>query len=168
MVDISEIWNNLGYLAAPILAILLFLFARRMPRKWLRISARSGAIVLFLISGLALLADGLDLFSRTVRRPAIVSPDGKHVAVANWTGVVFDENYAAYAHISVRRRFSPLATEVYTGEVVTRRYSDISNDPQLYWLDGHRLLISTSKNSEIKDCSKGPKRVDGIEILCRE
>ncbi len=83
--DISEIWDNLGYLAAPLAALLIFLLARRIPRKWLRIFVRTTAIVLLLISGLTLVVALLD-FARSVRIAAIVSPDGKHVAVARWTG----------------------------------------------------------------------------------
>jgi hypothetical protein len=166
--DISEVWNNLGYLAAPLLAILLFCLARRIPRKWLRVSTCAGAIVLFLISGIALLAAGYELMYGTVRHPMIVSPDGKHVAVAYWGGVLFDENYVAEVHVSVRSRFSPIATEVFKGQVITRLLSDLPNDPEVRWLDGHRLLISRRIKGKNKDCSPGPSRVAGIEVLCQE
>jgi hypothetical protein len=166
--DISEIWNNLGYIAAPLAALLLFRLARRMPRKWLRISARTGAMALFLIAGLALLIDGYWLLGRTVRRPAIVSPDGRHIAVARWTGVLFDENYVAEAHVSIRSRFSPIAKEVFTDQVIARLLSDLPNDPEVRWLDWHRLLISSKKDGEIADCSPKPNLLDGIEVFCQK
>jgi hypothetical protein len=166
--DISEIWNHLVYFAAPFIAILLFLFTRRIHRKWLRLTLCSGAILLFLISSLILLIDGFWLMKMTVRRPSVVSPDGKHVAVALWTGVIWDENCAANAHIFIRRRFSPIASEVYTHEVVQRECTDITKVPAFRWLDDHRLLVSRSDNGQIKDCSPGSIIADGIEILCQE
>lgn len=165
--DISEIWDNLGYLAAPLAALLIFLLARRIPRKWLRIFVRTTAIVLLLISGLTLVVALLD-FARSVRIAAIVSPDGKHVAVARWTGGLFDENYSAEAHVSVRSRFSPIATEVFSNGVVARSLPDLLNDPEVHWLDRNRLLISNGTGGQIKSCSPGTNRVEGIEVLCKE
>ena len=166
--DISEIWNNLGYLAAPIIAFVLFRLARRIPRKRLRISASTMTIRFFLIAGLALVGEGISLFYWTIRRPVIVSPDRKHVAVVCWTGVLFDETYTAAAHISVRSRFSPIATEVFSEGVGARTLPDLLNDPAVRWLDDHRLLISSRNDGQVKDCFPGPSRIDGIEVLCQK
>jgi hypothetical protein len=166
--DISEIWDNLGYLVAPIVAFLLFRLARRIPRNWLRISARAVAIVFFLIAGVALICEGYWLFCLTERRPAIFSPDGRHVAVTRWTVVLFDVNYLAEAHISIRSRFNPFAKEVFADQVVTRLLSDLLKDPDVRWLDDHRLLISSRSDGQVKDCSPGPSRIDGIEVLCQK
>jgi len=166
--DISEIWNNLGYFTAPLITIPLFFLSRRIHRKWLRLALCSGAVLLLLISGIFLLIDGFWLMKMTVRRPSVVSPDGRHIAVALWTGVIWDENCAANAHIFVRDRYSPIASEVYTHEVVQRQCSDITKVPAFRWLDDHHLLVSKSDNGQIKDCSPGSIIVDGIEILCQE
>ena len=104
----------------------------------------------------------------TARRPSVVSPDGRHIAVALWTGVIWDENCTANAHIFVRYRHSPIANEVYTHEVVQRLCSDITKVPGFRWLDDHRLLVSMDNNGQIKECYPGSKLVDGIEILCQE
>jgi hypothetical protein len=165
--DISEIWNNLGYLAAPLIVFVFFRFAKRVPRKWLRISARIGCVLLFIICGLGLIGDAFDL-AMTVRRPVIVSPDGKHVAVACWKWVIFDVNYVAEAHVSVRSRFNPIATEVFADGVVARSLPELHNEPEVRWLDDHRLLISSRNDGLIKDCSPGPSRIVGIEVLCRK
>jgi hypothetical protein len=166
--DISEIWDNLGYLAAPLVAFFLFHFARRIPREWLRIPVRFVCVLLIMIAVLALAAEGCWVLCWTTRRPAIVSPDGRHVALACWTGVIFDVNYVAAAHVSVRSRFSPIATEVFADQVVARSLPDLLNDPEVRWLDDHRLLVSTGKSGQIKGCSPGPSGVAGIQILCQE
>src|ERR1035441_1377404 len=133
--DISEIWNHLGYLAPPIVALILFVLSRRIPHKWVRIPARVGSIMLFLIAGFVLFIDGCELITATARRPGIISPDGKHVALTYWVlvgAVGFD-----HVHISVRSRYNPAATEVFTGLA-----NNTPNDPEVRWLDDHRLLIS--------------------------
>jgi hypothetical protein len=166
--DISEIWDNLGFIITPILASLIYIFARRIPRRSLRIFASACAAIIFLISGIALLAVGYYRLVLTVRCPAVVSPDGKHVAVTYWDGVIWDEEYVARAHVSIRSRYSPIAEEVFADQVVKHLLSDISKDPEVQWLDRHQLLISSKRDGQIRDCSPRRSRIDGIEVLCRQ
>jgi hypothetical protein len=158
--DISEIWNNLVFLAAPAVALVLIILAHRIPRKLVRIPAYAGSILLFLIAGFVLFLDGCELTTSTARRPGLISPDGKHVVVVRWflPGAMGGN----YAHVSIRSRFSPVATEVESGE------GDPPNTPDVRWLDNRRILISYWEKGQIKACSPGPNRVEGIEVLCQE
>lgn len=165
--DISEILDNLGYLAAPLVVFFLFRLVKRIPQKWLRISAHIISVLVFIICGVALILDLLFLVT-TERRPAIVSPDGKHFAVIYWTNVIFDHNYVAVAHISIRSRCNPIATEVFADGVVARSLPDLLNDPEVRWLDGRHLLISSRSNGKVGNCPPGSNRFKGIEVLCRE
>jgi hypothetical protein len=113
-----------------------------------------------LIAGFALFLDGCELATSTARRPGIISPDGKHVAVVRWflPGAMGSN----YIHVSIRSRFSPIATEVESDG------GDPSDDPDVRWLDNHRLLISYWVKGKIEACSPGPDKVKGIEVLCQK
>jgi hypothetical protein len=106
MIDISEVWNNLGFLLALVVALFLLFMALRVPKKWIRIPAIGFGALFVVIAGLALLLDGYFLLASTARRPGLVSPDGKHVAVVRWdlVGAVGLD----HVHVSIRSRFAQL------------------------------------------------------------
>jgi hypothetical protein len=96
----------------------------------------------------------------TVRRSGIISPNGRYVAVTRWflPGAVGSN----YVHVSVRSRFSPIATEVDSGP------ADPPDEPQVRWLDDHHLLITYWDKGQIEKCSAGPNKVENIEVLCKQ
>jgi len=167
LIDISEIWSNLVYLVAPFTTLYLLFAASRIQRRWLRLVAVGLSFGSTILVAVASVFMGYLFFGATVRSPATISPDGKHVAIAYWTHVIFDENYVALAHISVRSRYSLVAKEVFTCQVISSSESGLRNDPEVRWLDSRRLLISNKKSS-LARCPSESLKVDGIEVLCQE
>lgn len=101
-----------------------------------------------------------ELLHANSRIPSIPSPDGKHIVVVRWfmPGALGDD----YVHISLRKKWSPIATEVESGG------GEPPNDPTVRWIDSQRLVISYWSKGEIKPCSSSIREVDGVEILCQE
>jgi hypothetical protein len=157
--DISEIWDNLPYVVAPAIALTLGLMAFRMKRRWVRFSAFAVSLVLFLLAGLTLALQAYVLINSTARRPNVISPDGKHVAVTRWllSGAIGCD----HAYVSIRSRFSPIAKGV-DFECAPPA------EPRVQWLDDHHLLITYWEMGEVAACSPGPDRIKGIQVLCRE
>ena len=158
--DVSEIWDNLVYLVIPVVALLLFLWSRRIRRRWLRILARTFSFLVFLLGGVALLLDGYSLASCTGRKPGVMSQNGRHVAVIYW--VLTGATGSDHVHVSVRSRFSPVSTEVFNGSA---QYPD---QPKVRWLDDHRLLISYWERGAIMACSPTSSVSKDIQVLCQE
>jgi hypothetical protein len=161
MPDISEIWSHLGFVLAPAAGIFLVILCGRLKKKWMRYTGLTLAVSLSLIAILALLADCYFTLESTARIPNIVSPDGKHVAIVNWTlmgAVGFD-----HVHISIRPSYWPFAKEVESGFA-----EQPPRNPAVRWLDNQHLLIVYYDKGKIEPCNLSSEAIDGIEVLCQQ
>jgi hypothetical protein len=163
--DISEVLPIVGevivYIVAFTVSISGFYFALRVRKRWLRYSTIPLSAFLFAATSLSLWFDLYFIAGTTMHRPAIYSPDGKHVAVVNWimSGAIgFD-----HVHVSVRSRYSPFAEEVFTGIAQAP-----PGDPEVTWTDSHHLLVSYWAKGPIRRCAPPPAQPRDIEVLCQE
>jgi hypothetical protein len=159
--DISEIWNSLGYLVAPVVILGIAYLELRIANRLVRFAAVAVSLTLFALAVLTLVSQGFLLFDGTSRRPNANSPDGKHVAVTTWLLSHGDE--CDHAYVAVRSHFSPVGTGVFYGCA-----SHPPIDPDVRWLDNSSLLISYSAKSQIKPCPNVPKYTGGIHVLCQQ
>lgn len=138
-IDISELWiPAVAWLIACGMAG-AFLLGRRIRRRWLRIPVRATASAGMLTSLIALVLLMFTLYSCTGRVPAVYSPDGKHVAVVTYglQGALGLD----IADVSVRGRWSPHASSVYTGPGDWGVPFGRKNDPEVSWIDNNHLMI---------------------------
>jgi hypothetical protein len=163
--DLSEQWRLLyeigGYVLFFAICGLAFYLVYRVRRQWLRIALAAAGMLLIGIGGFALWFDLVFVSGARMRGPAVPSPDGKYVAVVYWItvgAVGFD-----HVHVAVRSRHSPFTTEVFTGFA-----QNPPEDPTVSWQDDRRLLISYSEKGAMKPCHTDSKKMNDIEVLCRE
>jgi hypothetical protein len=159
LVDISEIWDNLEFIAAFVIAVVLIILSLRIRRLWLRYSALAlASLVLVIVSGITFII-GCDMVVSNARIPAIASPDRKHIAIVRWwlPGALGSD----MVHVSIRHAYSPIAVEVEKGDASPP-------DPKVEWLDDHRLLITYWDKGQIRPCSDKGSRVEGIEVFCKD
>lgn len=151
--DISEVWRNSGFLIAPLLALFLLRRSRRISTLLMRRVATASASLFLALSALALMLDGCELESCTARRPGIVSPDGKHVAIVTW--------FLDGARVDLRSRYLPWGTRVYRGRGEIPINAADPGDPVVTWTDAHHLWISSG--SRALECRS---TMDDIAIQC--
>ena len=159
MPDISEIWDNAAFIAAFAAGVVLVVLSLRIRRRWLRnLSLAICSLFTLLTTGLLFLI-GCDMVQSNARIPGLVSPDHKHIAVVRWwlPGALGDD----MVHNSIRRSFSPIATEVSVGAAT-------APDPKVEWLDDHRLLVTYFDKGKIEPCEPRRPQVDGIQVFCKD
>jgi hypothetical protein len=163
--DVSESWRlaclSLEYALAFGLSGAGFYFALRLGRRWRKFLLFACSSLLLIGSGLALWFDITFVEGSRMRGPAVLSPDGSHVAVVYWVmsgAVGFDHVY-----VSIRSKHSPLTTEVFRGIAQVP-----PDDPKVIWKDAHHLLISYWEKAEITKCEPQTHQVPGVEVLCQE
>jgi hypothetical protein len=157
--DISEVLgttvNALFYFAVLGCVFAGLYFAFRSRRVWLFIVVAFCSIFL---------EDRWIEFSRmavmTVHHAPIYSPDRKHVAIISWT--LSSDSRGYNVHVRLRSRYSPFATEVFTGIVQNPSY------PEVLWTDDKHLLVSYPKEGGIERCQKPLGAIQGVEVTCRE
>ena len=161
--DISEVWRHLGYFLVPLLALFCLVISKRISKVWLRRTARVFSSLFLALSTLVLMLDGCGLVGCTARKPALVSPDGKHVAIVTWG--LQGATGADYARVDVRSRYLPWSTRVYRGSGFGPVNAADPGIPEVTWIDAHHLRVSSQGNSaaRILECAA---RVDDISILC--
>ena len=116
------------------------------------------SIVFVVVSGVTFII-GCEMVVSNKRIPGIESPDHKHIAIVRWwlPGALGGD----MVHVSIRRAYSPIAVEVENGDASPP-------DPKVMWLDNHRLLIVYWDEGKIGPCSGHGRRVEGIEVLCKD
>lgn len=138
--DISELWRPLGVVIVLVSFVVASIFGKRFGRRWLRWLFRGAAISGATLTALVLLLIIVGEYSCTARAPVAYSPDGKRVAILTWglqgaTGL-------DWASVDVRRRYSPLAQNVYSGPGGSIPDAKIGGtDPQIHWIDSTHLLV---------------------------
>jgi len=165
-IDISEIWDNAEFFAGVFIALGLIVLSLRIRRRWIRYPAILLTSLLFFgASGLAVLI-GCDMVESNSRIPKIPSPDGKHVALVRWWlgGALASD----MVHVSIRRAYSPFATEVLVDDGEPPESVGGLPDPKVEWLDNRTLLITYRDEGTIRPCSTSKGKVDGIKLLCRD
>ena len=102
----------------------------------------------------------------TRRMPALLSPDGRHVALTAYT--VNDGSSADLAEVSVRRAWVPYSYRVYTGPAHYQAGAALP-EPEVVWTDATHLTIRFHRYPELAGVEQGCARTaDGIEIRCEE
>ena len=165
-IDISEIWDNAGVLATFLLSVGLVVLSFRLRRRWIRISAVVlTSFVFVVVSGVTFFV-GCDMVASNTRIPPIASPDRRHVAVVRWwlPGALGHD----MVHISIRKPFSPFASEVLNGTGEPPEAAGGEPNPKVEWIDSRTLAIIYSEKGRLGPCSPAAKSVDGIQVLCRD
>jgi hypothetical protein len=168
--DISQLVPILLALLIAALAALACYRGRRIAAKALRLTV---LIVSGTLGGAAILiACALSYFNLTYTRhlPAIVSPDGSHIALITYTvdtGTGIDE-----AEIAIRHAWNPYSYRIYAGP---SQYDPESRrpEPQAQWLDSTHLVVrfrtyvstANSPNLIPQGCAA---TAAGITITCEE
>jgi hypothetical protein len=148
------------------LAALAWGRGRGIADTWLRRAVRivAGGIVvgaLLYAASVAVIAIGY-----TRRLPAVVSPDGRHVALTAYT--VNDGSGADVAEVSVRRAWVPYSYRVYTGPAHYQAGA-VTPEPQAVWTDATHLTVRFHRYPDMTGAEQGcASAVDGIAIRCEE
>lgn len=136
--DVSEL---LSIFAAALFGILLLAAVprlRQLAHPFLRVisSVAAGCVGVAALLMASILLYFLHTYTR--HQPALLSPDGKHLALTSYT--VGDGSGVDTAEVSVRHAWDPYAHRVYTGPV---RYQPDARppEPELEWLDATHLRI---------------------------
>jgi len=165
-IDISEIWDNAGVLAAFLLSAGLVVLSIRLRRRWIRVSAVVLASFVFVVVSGVTFFVGCDVARSNTRIPPIPSPDRRHVAVIRWwlPGALGHD----MVHISIRKPYSLFASEVLYGTGEPPEAAGGEPNPKVEWIDSRTLAIIYSEKASLKPCSPTAKPVDGIRVLCRD
>jgi hypothetical protein len=137
--DWTPIWRSLKFSLPLIVACLGFILAGQMQRNGRRMAVRLISS-LSMIMGIPVLLGAVIVESTCVKRsPAIISPDGKHIAFSETLGqgALGDD----YAIVRVRRSWSLYSENVYNGLGAWDFEHKRQRNPEVQWLDNSTLLI---------------------------
>jgi hypothetical protein len=168
--DISEAFSILKFLLPLIAALVLFRFGNRIQHPVFRFFVKSACSLLAFASAAVILIVSVVSVGCSRHAHPMYSPDHRHVAILTYAlqGALGDD----YATVAVRSRWTPWATEAYSGLGAWDFKHEKPWDPEVRWLDSSHLLIryfdyraGTTGRSTRTTCRT---QIGTVQVVCEQ
>lgn len=137
-VDVSDLWPFLGFIVVPVSLALGFRLLRGIRVFWLRIGGNIALSALLLLSSASFFSICFVEVACIRRATPVYSPDGKHIALLQFT---LRTSRDSYGHVYLRRSWSPFTDHVYEGLGDWDSVHNTPLMPKIHWIDNFHLVI---------------------------
>lgn len=164
--DVSELVPLCVSLLIVLLASTAWWRGRLIASKPARLTIRISSGIIAIAAALVLTAFAVVYVGYTHHLPPIISPDGRHVAMTEYT--INGGTGAVMAEVSVRKSWVPYSYRVYFGPGQYEPQS-LSPEPWVLWTDPTHLIIRFHHYEGATNGEQGcSTQAAGITISCEE
>jgi len=164
--DVSELVPLCVSLLVVILASTAWWRGRRIASKPARLTIRILSALIAVAAALVLASFAIVYVGYTRHLPPVVSPDGRHVALTEYT--INSGSSTSMAEVSLRKSWVPYSYRVYFGPGQYEPKS-MSPEPWVLWTDATHLTIRFHHYEGATNGEQGcSTQAAGITITCEE